>query len=57
MLISVRLTGKLLPEETWLNLGIQTAVGIAVYAAVCLLWWKLSGKDHLKVLLGHSPAG
>ena len=44
MLLAVRLVGRLLPAETWLNLGIQTLAGIAVYGALCLVWWKVSGK-------------
>ena len=45
MLLAVRLVGRLLPAETWLNLGIQTLAGIAVYGALCLIWWKVSGKE------------
>jgi len=44
MLLCVRGVGRLLPQETWLNLGIQTFSGIAVYGALCLIWWKISGK-------------
>ena len=51
MLVCVRLVGKLLPAETWVNLGIQTLTGIAVYGALCVLWWRMTGKDHLKMLL------
>ena len=40
MLISVRTVGKLLPAENWVNLGIQTVTGIAVYSVLCLAWWK-----------------
>ena len=36
------LEGRLLPDETWLNLGIQTLTGIAVYGGLCLIWWKVS---------------
>ncbi len=41
MLLCVRLTGRLLPEENWLTLGAQTVTGIAVYGALCLGCWKL----------------
>ena len=30
--------------ETWVNLGIMTCSGIAVYGALCLIWWRISGK-------------
>jgi O-antigen/teichoic acid export membrane protein len=43
MLACVRLTGRLLPAESWVNLGIMTFTGIAVYGALCLAWWKMSG--------------
>ena len=42
MLLCVRGVGKLLPAETWLNLGIQTAAGIAVYGGLCLAYWKVA---------------
>ncbi len=44
MLLSVRGVGKLLPAETWLNLGIQTVTGIAVYGGLCLGYWKIAKK-------------
>ena len=43
MLACVRLTGRLVPEGNWMNLGIMTAAGIAVYGVLCLIWWKISG--------------
>ena len=43
MLLCVRGIGMLLPDETWVNLGLQTATGIAVYGLLCLAYWKLSG--------------
>ena len=42
MLLCVRGIGKLLPAETWVNLGIQTAAGIAVYGALCLGYWRVA---------------
>ena len=39
MLAAVRLVVHLLPQESWLNLGVMTAAGIAVYAALCLGYW------------------
>ena len=50
MLVCVRLISHLLPAETWLNLGIETLAGAVIYTALCLAWWKISGKDHLKLL-------
>ena len=44
MLVCVRLVGKLLPGENWVNLGVQTATGIAVFGGLCLGYWKVSGK-------------
>ena len=44
MLLCVRGVGKLLPRENWLNLGIQTAAGIAVYGVMCLIYWKAFGR-------------
>ena len=44
MLVCVRLVGRLVPEENWLNLGIMTVTGIAVYGILCLIWWRISGK-------------
>ena len=51
MLVCVRLINRLLPAETWLNLGIETLAGIIVYGALCAVWWRISGKNHLKLLL------
>ena len=42
MLVCVRLVGSLLPANNWINLGIMTFTGIAVYGAMCLIWWKVS---------------
>ena len=44
MLLCVREVGRLLPAENWVNLGIQTLTGIAVYGALCLVWWKIRKK-------------
>ena len=44
MLLCVRIIGRLLPDETWLNLGIQTAAGIMVYGGLCLAYWKTAKK-------------
>ena len=43
MLGCVRLVGRLMPRENWVSLGVMTAAGIAVYGALCLVWWKVSG--------------
>ena len=43
MLVCVRIVGRAVAAESWLNLGIMTATGIAVYGALCLIWWRISG--------------
>ena len=45
MLACVRLTAHLLPRENWWTLSAMTAAGIAVYAVLCLGYWKITGKD------------
>ena len=45
MLACVRLTAHLLPRENWWTLGAMTAAGIAVYAVLCLGYWKITGKN------------
>jgi len=50
MLACVKGVGLLLPEESWINLGIQTLTGIAVYGILCILWWKKSMGSVQKVL-------
>ena len=49
MLVCVRLVGRLLPEESWLNLGIMTFAGIAVYGALCLVYWKVCHKGITRI--------
>lgn len=44
MLGTVRLVGSLLPAENWVNLGIMTVTGAAVYGALCLAVWKVKKK-------------
>ena len=44
MLLCVRLIGQLVPEENWVNLGIMTITGAAVYVVLCLIYWKISEK-------------
>ena len=44
MLLCVRGVGSLLPEETWLNLGIRIVSGTAVYGILCLIYWKIAKK-------------
>lgn len=44
MMVCVRLVAVLLPVNNWVNLGIMTVTGIAVYGVLCLGWWKVSGK-------------
>ena len=45
MLGCVRLTARLLPAEDWLTLGILTGAGIAVYGALCMVYWKITGTN------------
>ena len=49
MLVCVRLIARLLPAETWLNLGIMTAAGIAVYGVLCLVYWKVCHKGIMRI--------
>ena len=49
MLVCVRLVARVLPEETWLNLGIMTAAGIAVYGVLCLIYWKVCHKGIMRI--------
>ncbi len=48
MLGCVRLVGGLLPQNSWVNLGIMTATGIAVYGVLCLIIWKVKGRSPIK---------
>jgi len=43
MWLAVRGVGRLLPENSWFHLGVQTATGIAVYGALSLAVWKKTG--------------
>ena len=45
MLGCVRLVKTLVPAETWLSLGMMTAAGIAVYAGLCIGYWKMTKKN------------
>ena len=45
MLACVRVTAHLLPQESWRTLGAMTAAGVAVYAVLCLGYWKITGKN------------
>ena len=45
MLLCVRLEGRWLAQESWLNLGIQTVTGAAVYSGLCIGYWKLTGES------------
>ena len=47
MMVCVRLVAGLLPVNNWVNLGIMTVTGIAVYGVLCLGWWKVSGKGKI----------
>ena len=41
MLVCVRAVAHLLPQENWVNLGIMTVTGMAVYGVLCLVLWKV----------------
>ena len=41
----VRLAAYLLPAENWWTLGAMTAAGAALYAGLCLGYWKIRGKS------------
>ena len=45
MLGCVRLTAHWLPQENWWTLGAMTGVGILVYGALCLGYWKAAKKS------------
>ena len=47
MMVCVRLVAGLLPVNNWVNLGIMTVTGVAVYGVLCLGWWKVSGKGNV----------
>ena len=51
MLLLVRLTGALLPLGGWAGLITQVAVGAFAYAAITLLYWKITGKKEAISLL------
>ena len=48
MLGCVRLVGRLLPRNSWINLGIMTLTGIVIYGALCLIIWKAKGRSPIK---------
>ena len=48
MLGCVRLVGGLLPQNSWVNLGIMTVTGIAVYGVLCPIIWKVKGRSPIK---------
>jgi len=45
MLACVRMVAGILKAESWLNLAILTATGIAVYGLLSLVWWKFRKKQ------------
>lgn len=49
MLVCVRLVGRALPAESWLNLGIMTVTGVIVYGVMCLVWWKVKGNSEFRI--------
>ena len=44
MLAAVRLVGSFLPAGNWVNLGIMTVTGAAVYVMLCLAVWAVKKK-------------
>ncbi|MCH5287811.1 MAG: oligosaccharide flippase family protein [Christensenellaceae bacterium] len=51
MLLAVRLIGSVLPLGGWTGLAVQVAIGAAVYIALTLLYWKITGKQEAISLL------
>ena len=49
MLVCVRLVGKLLPANNWINLGIMTVTGVIVYGVMCLVWWKAKENSEFRI--------
>ncbi len=47
---AVRLAA-LLPVDGWAGLALQVAVGGFTYAALCLVWWKITGNKHILAVL------
>ena len=43
MLVCVRAAGAAMPAGGWAGLAVQTLTGMAVYGALCLVYWKKSG--------------
>ena len=43
MLLAVRAAGRVLPWGGWIGLGCQVMIGIGVYAAGTLIYWKAAG--------------
>jgi len=50
MFAAVRLTGTLV-SGGWLRIVVQIASGVAVYGALCLLWWKITRRTELMKIL------
>ena len=48
MMGCVRLVGSLLPQNSWVNLGIMTVTGIVIYGVLCLAIWKVKGRTPIK---------
>ena len=53
MVCAVRLAARL-PIGGWMGLAAQVAAGGVIYAALCLLWWKLTGNRHILGVLKKS---
>ena len=51
MLLAVRGVGAAMGAGGWLQLAVLTLVGMAVYVALTLIYWKVSGKRYWTVLL------
>ena len=54
MLLCVRGTGLLPLPEGWAGLAIQTFTGMAVYGALCVGYWRISGQG---IRLGKRKSG
>ena len=51
MLLAVRGIGTLLPADSWIGLGIQTAAGILAFGLLTVAYWKISGRHYERMLI------
>ena len=51
MMVGVVRLAALLPVSGWLSLAVQVAAGGFVYVALCVVWWKITGNQHILGIL------